>query len=140
METSGVFIFPIPILMGPRSCIFTGKRSKHRLEITGDKHSWTRAVPCSKAYLICREHRFYRTHLLALEQDIIRSFYEFELKVALSGETTVYEDTSLAKSLHRSVLEVIGHEVDRYEALDDRSFEKALEAMMEVRLNSMFTE
>jgi len=125
--------------MGPRPCIFTNKRSKHKLVITEDKHSWAKAVPCSKAYLICRENRFYRTRLLALEPDLIHYFFDYELDHALGVHDRPYEDGYMVKIIQAKIHEIIGHEVERYERLDDRSFEKALEAMMKTRLDSLFS-
>jgi len=125
--------------MGPRRCIFTNRQSKHKLEITKDKHSWTRAVPCSKAYLICRENRFYRNSLLKLELQIIESFYLLELNRVLLKTSNLFEDTLEAKTLQKAVLEIIGHEVERYEALNDEAFEQTLEAMLQTRLNALFT-
>jgi hypothetical protein len=124
--------------MGPRPCIFTGTKSKHRLEITQDSHSWTRAVPCSKAYLVCREDRKYRDKLLDLEKGMIKEFFQAELRAALSGQPSDFEDLSWVQADQRTIKAILGHEIARYELLDDRSLEKVLEAMIRHRLDGMF--
>jgi hypothetical protein len=124
--------------MGPRTCIFTGLRSKHKLEITEDKHSWVRAVPCSKAYLICREDRRYRAELLEIEQDVIHAFFDNELRRALDGRDAPFEETQPGSFFHKKIKGMLQHEIARLEALDDRSFERALDKMMESRLGGLF--
>jgi hypothetical protein len=123
---------------GPRLCIFTGLRSRHKLEITKDKHSWTRAVPCSKAYLICREDRRYRDALLRIEPSLIASFYEHELDNVLGGALFTYEESVFVKDNQRSIKDIIGREIAYYEAMDDISFEEALNLAMEKRLSGIF--
>jgi hypothetical protein len=125
--------------MEPRSCIFTGLRSRAKLEITQDKHSWTRAVPCSKTYRICREDRRYRDQLLPLELPLIRHFYEVELAAATGQGHMPFQDDPWVLHLQAQVKSVIGHEIARHEVMDDEAFQKALDGIMRARLDGIFS-
>ena len=120
-----------------RSCIFTGLKSRHKLEITQDKHSWTRAVPCSKVYLICREDRKYRNYLLDLEKTLIKEFYQAELRAAISGHHSDFEDLSWIQADQRTIKVILQEEIARYESMDDKAFDNAFERLMEQRLKGM---
>jgi len=124
--------------MEPRTCIFTGLKSRHKLEITEDKHSWTRAVPCSKVYLICRENRKYRNHLLDLEKTMIKEFYNAELRAAMGNTYSDYEHLSWIQADQRTIKAILQEEIARYESMDDKLFERTLERLMEERLKGMF--
>ena len=58
-----------------RKCIFTNKPSNAKLQITSDKYSWAKAVPCTKDFLENKGSK----GLNELEFRLVELFYEQEL-------------------------------------------------------------
>jgi len=124
----------------PRNCIFTGLPSRHRLEITKDVHSWTRAVPCSKVYLICREDNRYRKILKRFEKEIIKCFYYTEIAEALGSSGSFFEEHPWVLTQQAKIKNILQEEIHKYEAMDKEELDAIFEALMKHRLNQLLPE
>lgn len=119
----------------PRECIFTGLPARTRLVLTEDNHSWTKAVPCCKAYLISRESPKYRERLLKFENGLIKKFYENEVHKAL-GESGII-GLVWTNECQRLIREILASELAYYEGMREDVFIDKLEATLAERLNKV---
>ena len=118
-----------------RECIFTGLPARTRLVLTEDNHSWTKAVPCCKAYLICRESPKYRDRLLKFEDEIIKKFYENELHKALGKAGVI--GLAWTNECQRLIREILAAELAYYEEMKDVDFNAAFETALNERLSKV---
>jgi|WetSurMetagenome_2_1015567.scaffolds.fasta_scaffold337278_1 hypothetical protein len=120
-----------------RPCIFTGIRSRSKLNFGNDSQSWAKSVPVSIAYLKAREDIQYRLYLLEKEPLFIKAFYKAELEFSL-GETvefSYYEDNQYEIL---TLKEFIKPFIEKYEKAEELAFEEQLNKNLEKRLNKVF--
>lgn len=122
-----------------RRCIFTGLKSEITLKLTKDNYSWTKSVPVSKTYLLCRELPEYRDILLPNEEKVIRYFFECEINNAFrKGE--YYFDTEFFKTNKEIVRTLLDEKVNEYQQMRIKKFELVLNKTQQDRINSLLED